>query len=312
MDVEAYKKIFLIRAVESKLDELFKKGLVHGTAHFCIGQEFIPVIVSKYLTSDDIVTSTHRGHGHALAKGLDVKLFFAELLGKKLGYNSGKGGSQHISSKEHNFFANGVTGGMMPIADGMAFALKYKNKKSVAVAFLGDGSMNEGYALESLNLAKVLELPVLFVCENNFYAMSTHIKNALSTVIKKRVEGFGIKCEVINENNYKKLDEVAEKVIKSMKQKPSPYFIEVQTYRHHGHSKNDKNLYRDKNEEKFWLDRDVLQILEKEILGEGKIKREELNSFKEECINNINKIVEEVIKLPEDNEEVLMEHVLAK
>ncbi len=311
MDFEVYKKTFLIRTVEKKLDELFKKGLVHGTAHFCIGQEFIPVIISQYLTDEDAVTSTHRGHGHALAKGLDVRLFLAELLGKKIGYNRGKGGSQHVSSKDHNFFANGITGGMMPVANGMAFADKYKGKDSIVVAYLGDGTMNEGFALEALNMAKVLDVPVLFVCENNFYAMSTHVNRVLSATIKKRVEGFGIICETIPENNYNKLDLAAKTFISDMRKTPSPRFIEVQTYRHHGHSKNDQNLYRDKKEEQFWFGKDAVPAMENELIDSGKTTREAINAFKEECTATVNTIADEVIALPEEEESRLLENVYA-
>jgi acetoin:2,6-dichlorophenolindophenol oxidoreductase subunit alpha len=311
MGLDIYKKIFHIRATETKLDELFKKGLVHGTAHFCIGQEFIPATISQYLTNEDTVTSTHRGHGHALAKGLDVKLLLAEILGKSIGYNAGKGGSQHISSKDHNFYANGITGGMMPVANGMAFANKYKSNAAIVVTYLGDGTMNEGNALEALNLASVLKLPILFVCENNSYAMSTHVKKAVAGSIQDRVKGFGIAYEIIKENDFKKLDEVAKKVIDEMRKNPAPFFIEVQTYRHHGHSKNDQNLYRTKDEEKFWFERDVLIALEKELLESGTSK-EELESFKKSCVEEIDRIAEEVSALPEENEEKILDHVYSK
>ena len=199
--LEIFKKIILIREFERKLDFLFKQGLVKGTAHFCIGQEFIPVIVSQYLTAQDTVTSTHRGHGHAIAKGLDAKKLLAEMLGKKEGYNSGKGGSQHISSAENSFIANAVSGGMIPVAAGIAFANKYNNTRNITVAYLGDGAVNEGSVQETLNLAKVMKLPILFVCENNQYAMSTPMKKSHAAEICSRIRGLDIKCKSVPDND---------------------------------------------------------------------------------------------------------------
>ncbi len=311
-----YKKILIIRAVENKLDELFKRGLVHGTAHFCIGQEFIPVIISEYLTKEDSVTSTHRGHGHALAKNLDIKKFIAELLGKSIGFNKGKGGSQHVSSKEDNFFANGITGGMAPVAVGIAFANKYKNSmnitvnNNIAVAYLGDGSMTEGYVLESLNMAIVLKLPILFVCENNFYAMSTHVNKTHSTEIYKKAEAFGMKAALVDDNDYQKLNTIAEEFITNTR-KNIPHFIEVRTYRHKGHSKNDLNLYRDKQEEKYWFDRDAVLLIEKELKNNNNnnYTEEQLKQIKEEIETEINKITEEVVNFQDTERTDLFEHV---
>jgi acetoin:2,6-dichlorophenolindophenol oxidoreductase subunit alpha len=306
--LEVYKKIFLIRAVENKLDDLFKKGLVHGTAHFCIGQEFIPVIVSQYLTKKDAVTSTHRGHGHALAKNLDLKKFLAELLGKQAGYNYGKGGSQHVTSNEHNYYANGITGGMTPVANGMAFANKYKKNDSIVVSFIGDGAITEGYVLESLNMAVALKLPILFVCENNFYAMSTPVSKTHSSEIYKKVQGFGMESVLIDKNDYKKLDEVAKKFIEETR-KGKPHFIEVRTYRHRGHSKNDKNLYRTKEEEELWLNRDVLEKLKEEMVMEGIASNYEILNSNKVCEEEVNQIAEMVISLPNSYSENLSEHL---
>ena len=294
-----YKKILLIRIFENKLNKLFEKGLIHGTAHLCVGQEFIPAIISNYLKKEDIVTSTHRGHGHALSKGLDLKTFLAELLGKKEGYNSGKGGTQHTLSKEFNFYVNGVTGGMLPVANGMAFANKYKKNQNIVIAYLGDGGFNEGYVLESINLASVFKLPILFVCENNLYAMSTPIKKSHSGEIYKRARSFNITSELVEDNDYKKLDDVAKKFIEEVRALSEPRFIEIRTYRHYGHSKNDLNLYREKSEEDYWYERDVLKKIENELIDSEKITSNELNQIKEENRDYIDKIADEVIALPE-------------
>lgn len=296
--IQIYKQSLFIRSFEEKLDFLFKKGLINGTAHFCVGQEYIPVIISQYLQPQDFVTSTHRGHGHALAKGLDPKKFLAELIGRQVGYNCGKGGSQHVLSKKDNFYANGITGGMVPVATGMAFANKYKGNKNIVVCYLGDGGFNEGYVQEAFNLAVIWKLPILYVCENNQYAMSTSIKKTHGAEICQRVNGLGMNCDSIEDNDYKKLDSLAGKIIEKIRKNPQSYFIEVKTYRHFGHSRNDKNLYRDKSEEEKWFKTDVLPRLENEIVSQGKDNREKIEGLKKEIQQEIEDIVQDVLKEP--------------
>lgn len=310
--IKIFKEILKIRAVENKIDYLFKRGLINGTAHFCIGQEFIPVIISQYLTKEDIVTSTHRGHGHAISKGVEIKEFLAELMGKKSGCNLGKGGSQHIISREKNFYTNGITGGMIPIATGMAFSNKYQYKKNVVVAYLGDGGFNEGYVMESLNIAGVMKLPILIVCENNMYAMSTHIKKSHSSEIINKVKAFGIKSELIEDNDYIKLNKIAKEFIDNIRENKGPYFIEVRTYRHKGHSKNDLNLYRDKEEEKYWFDRDVLIKIEQEIINKGLLKPEEIEDLKLKVEKEIDEITQEIIMDSEENSSKILNHIYSE
>ncbi len=309
---DLYERILIIRLFESKLDSLFKRGLVHGTAHLCTGQEYIPSIISSYLTKEDSVTSTHRGHGHALSKGLDTRRFLAELLGKNSGYCSGKGGTQHVLSKEHNFYANGITGGMIPVAVGIAFANKYLGKNNITVAYLGDGGFNEGYVNESLNLASVLKLPILFVCENNQYAMSTPMKNSHSNPINERAKALNIMCEVIHDNDFKKLDSVAKRFIDEIREKKGPGFIEVATYRHGGHSKNDLNLYRNKEEEQAWIKRDVLKAIETELMLAKQLTEDEATAIKKKHEDSIDRIAEEVIKLPDNNPKDVLKNVYSE
>jgi pyruvate dehydrogenase E1 component alpha subunit len=307
-----YREIARIRYFETKLDYLFKRGLVHGTAHYCIGQEFIPVIISRYLTEGDSVTSTHRGHGHALARGLDTERFLAELMGKAEGYNSGKGGSQHVISEEFNFYANGITGGMVPVANGLAFSNKYMKKRDIVVAYLGDGGLNEGHVYESLNLSVVLGLPILFVCENNHYAMSTHINRSHSSEISRKVSGFGIKCGVVEDNDYKKLNELAPEFIGEVRESSSPGFLEIKTYRHLGHSKNDLNLYRDKEEEEFWFERDVFKLVGDELVSGRAVSGEELQAIVDGINKEIEAIAEKVIGLSCNDPEGLTQNVYSE
>lgn len=307
-----YKKSLYIRIFEEKLDYLFKKGLINGTAHFCIGQEYIPVIVSHYLNKNDFVTSTHRGHGHALAKGLDPAKLLAELVGKQTGYNSGKGGSQHIISKEYGYFANGITGGMIPIATGLAFAIKYQNKNNLIVAYLGDGAFNEGYVQESLNLAVIWQLPILFICENNQYAMSTPYKKTHGADIYQRAKSIGIISELIRDNDYEMFDKVVQKYINDIKKKSKPYFIEIQTYRHLGHSKNDKNLYRNHEEEEKWFKTDVLKKLEKEITTKNQCPQKKLNQLKNKYETEIEKLIKGVLTKPVNEISKIYNHLYTK
>jgi len=278
--LEIYRKIMLIRGFENKLDDLFKKGLISGTAHLSIGQEFVPVIVSQYLTAEDSVTSGHRGHAHAISKGLDIKKMLAEMMGRVSGYCQGKSGTQHLLSSEHKFYANGITGGMVPIAAGMALANKYFKRKQVVVSYLGDGGFNEGYVLEALNLCAVLKLPILLVCENNFYAMSTPIAISHAAEIHTKAAAFGITSAVVKDNDFRKLDMVASKFISEIRAGGGPRFIEVQTYRHKGHSKNDLNLYRKKEEEEAWFKKDVPLQIERELTETGAATAGELENIR--------------------------------
>ncbi len=272
-----YKKIYEIRRFESTLNEFIGKGMIHGTAHLSIGQEFIPVIISRHIEKSDFFTSTHRGHSHALAKGLSLRKFAAELMGKNEGYNFGRGGTQHVMSKEFNYYANGITGGMIPVANGIAFSNKYLNNKRVVIAFFGDGGINEGHVLEALNMAAVFSLPIIFICENNQYAMSTPIKSTIKKEIYKRAEAYGINSILIENNDYSALDDSVKNAVKKARENSEPSFIEVRTYRHFGHSKNDKNLYRGKDEENFWLSLDVMKKIEEILIKLGK-ERERLMS----------------------------------
>ena len=183
-----------------------------------------------------------------------------------------------------------------------------KKNTNIVVAYMGDGAITEGYVLEALNMASVLELPILFICENNLYAMSTHVKRSHSSEIYQKVKAFGITCELIEDNDYKKLDSIAKQFIDKTRE-GKPHFIEVRTYRHKGHSKNDLNLYRDKSEEKYWFEKDVLKQIQKELVKSREATEEEIISIIEECKNGIDIITDEVIKIPEIEKEELSKYI---
>lgn len=293
-----FQKMLLIRAFEINLENLFAKGLIHGTCHPSVGQEAVAVGVCTNLNKKDIVTSTHRGHGHALAKGLDPNLFLAELLGKKDGYCSGRGGTQHTISVKDNFYANGITGGMVPVACGMAYAVKYKNEKKIVVSFFGDGAMNEGYVNESLNLASIWNLPIIFVCENNLYAMSGPIGRMTKTKkLSDRAKVMGIESMTIDGNNVVKVYETVEKVYQKIKKNNQPVFIECLTYRQSGHSINDKFVYRTREEEKLWMKKDPILLFENYLLKKG-ISDKKLIILKNKVSQQIKKATDFAIKSP--------------
>lgn len=297
---EIYKKIYKIRKFENILNDFIGKGLVHGTAHLSIGQEFIPVIISRHINKEDTFTSTHRGHSHALAKGLNLRKFVAELMGKEQGYNFGRGGTQHVMSKEFNYYANGITGGMVPVANGIAFANKYRGDRKVVISFFGDGAINEGYVMEALNLAAVFSLPIVFICENNLYAMSTPSKSTNKVEIYKKAEAFGINSILIENNDYNALDDAVKISLKNAREKSIPSFIEVRTYRHLGHSKNDKNLYRNKDEENFWFSLDVMEKIKQKILTDNPDKEKELKEFRDKTDSEVTNTFEELAKINEE------------
>ncbi len=263
--IEIYKKMFLIRQFEMILEDYFTKGLLRGTTHSCIGQEAVAVSILDYIDIErDFVTSTHRGHGHFLAITGDVFALASEVMGKRTGVVSGLGGSQHLQHK--NFYTNGITGGMIPIGVGIAFAKKLKGEEGIVISFLGDGAMNEGYVMEALNMAKVYDVPIIFVLENNCYAMSSITRNLSGGEFGDRVRSFGLRYvyeEAIDVLNlWQKFGEIYREVLINR----SPVFIECRTYRFCGHSKSDKREYVLEEEEDFWREHDPLLLLREKIL----------------------------------------------
>ena len=275
---ELYKKMFLIREFETLLEEYFSKGMLRGTTHSCIGQEAVAVSVLDYVDIEtDYVTSTHRGHGHFLAITGDVFGLASEVMGKQAGVVYGLGGSQHLQYK--NFYTNGITGGMIPIGVGIALAKKLKNEEGIVISFLGDGAMNEGYVMEALNMAKVYEVPIIFVLENNCYAMSSITKELTGSLFEDRVKGFGLKYVYEEAVDVMKLWQDFGGIYQEVKNNRMPVFVECRTYRFCGHSKSDKREYVLEDEENFWKQHDPLLLLRSRVVdkvGEEKIVGMEL------------------------------------
>jgi TPP-dependent pyruvate/acetoin dehydrogenase alpha subunit len=254
-----YEKMLTIRLFEERAESLFIKGELFGTIHACVGQEAVSVGIISNLKKSDLILSNHRGHGHFIAFTDDVEGIISELMGKESGVCSGRGGSQHLCTG--NFFTNGITCGMTAVATGMAYAEKRNKTDNIVVVFIGDGALGEGVLYESMNMASLWNLPILFVVENNKYAMSTHIKDAVAGSIIERGKSFGIKSEEIPGDDVEFIIEKTKGIIDNIRKKKEPFFLVCDTYRFCGHSKSDDRSYRTKKEEEEMACGDPLHVV---------------------------------------------------
>lgn len=263
LTLQLYREMRRIRRFEEELYRLVSSGAIGGTTHLCIGQEAVPVGVSSLLTHGDQITSTHRGHGHLLAKGARMDRALAEIAGKKDGYCQGKGGSQHVAIPAIGHMgSNGITGGGLPIAAGLALALQYKGSDRVAVAYLGDGAADVGNFHETLNLAALWGLPLLFVLENNLYSMSTPIErtSACESFADWASRYKGMAVARGDGNDVFVVRDLVQPLLERARAGQGPGFVEFLTYRQSGHSKSDARVYRTREEEARWQERDPLLI----------------------------------------------------
>ncbi len=262
--IDLYVTMKKIRRFEQEAGKLFEIGAIHGAIHSYIGEESVAAGVCANLEKDDYITSTHRGHGHCIAKGAGLNLMMAELMGKKTGYCKGKGGSMHIASIDLGIIgANGIVGGGLPIAVGSALYSKLINKdKRATVCFFGDGASNEGSFHESLNFAAIKKLPILFICENNKYAVSTPSSYSIPTNhISDRAKAYGIDGEHIEGFNVLNVYESSKELIKEIKEGKGPKFLECDTYRWEGHYLGDPQLYKSKKELNYYInEKDPIKI----------------------------------------------------
>jgi pyruvate dehydrogenase E1 component alpha subunit len=310
--LDLLKSMLRIRAFEEKIDFLFSRALIHGTAHFCIGQEAVAVGACSVLNDNDLVTSTHRCHGHALAKGLDMKRFLAELMGKETGYCKGKGGTQHNACIEKGFLTNGITAGNTSIAAGAALAFKYKKTDQVVVCFLGDGAVNEGVFNESVNMASLWKLPIIYICENNLYAMSTPINISHSnTSITNRIQSYKIPTTKINGMDVLAVKEEVGKAVERARSNKGPSFIECETYRFCGHSKNDQREYRTKEEESSWSKKDPILMLKEKLINENMLNKTEFSAIQEEVKKEVEEAVDFAKNSPEISNDKLLKDIYA-
>ena len=303
-----------IRKLEEAVEDLFGRGMMHGTMHLSIGQEASPTGVCMALDISDQITSTHRGHGHCVAKGADLMRMVAELLGKENGYCGGRGGSMHIADVETgNLGANGIVGGGIPIAIGAALASKMMKKGTVAVSFFGDGAMNEGAFHEAANLAAIWKLPVILVCENNKYGMSSSTELAFAIDnLSERGLGYGIPGYTVDGNDVAAVYEATEVAVKRAKAGEGPTLLEFVTYRWKGHSRSDKNLYRTKEEIDEWKKKDPILFFEHVVREKGLLSEDEIAEVHAQATSQVIAAVNEAMKGKPADPATLLDAVFKK
>ena len=282
LDKDTLRNMYLcmrrIREFETKAMRLFADGGIPGFVHLYIGEEAIATGVCQNLRDDDFITSTHRGHGHILAKGADIKFMMAELFGKETGYCKGKGGSMHIADASKGILgANGIVGACHNIAAGAGLACSYRETDQVCVCFFGDGSTNQGTFHESMNLASIWKLPIVFVCENNLYATATsQAQHMTITDIADRAASYGIPGVVVDGNDVFAVYEAAKVAVEQAREGLGPTLLECKTYRHRGHFEGDPMTYRPAEEVAEWMAKDpvprfVALLKEKKLLSDKEI-----------------------------------------
>jgi pyruvate dehydrogenase E1 component alpha subunit len=280
----AYERMLLIRYFEDQVHQLFLGGKLPGFAHLYAGEEAVAVGVCAHLSAKDFITSTHRAHGHGIAKGSDPGALMAELYGKATGVCKGKGGSMHVADLSVGFFgANPIVGAGSPQACGLALAAKVKRTGSVAVCFFGDGAFNQGSCHEALNEAAIWKLPVVFVCENNLYAQSTPIEyGAKAKNVADRASAYGMPGVTVDGMDFFAVYEAAKEALDRARTGEGPTLLEAKTYRFYGHFEGDAMKYRSKEEEQVHHARDPLANFRKKVLSDGLMTTAELKQIEEQ------------------------------
>ncbi|GAA4705491.1 thiamine pyrophosphate-dependent dehydrogenase E1 component subunit alpha [Phytohabitans rumicis] len=302
-----------IRRFEEAVDELFARGLMHGTMHLSIGQEAVPTATCLALRPTDSITSTHRGHGHCIAKGAALDRMMAELLAKRTGYCRGRGGSMHIADvATGNLGANGIVAGGVPIAAGAGLAARLRGTDQVTVSFFGDGAVNEGAWHEGVNLAAIWSLPVVFVCENNQYGMSMPSTKASRTTLAERASGYGIPSTTVDGNDVQQVYDAVTDAVARARSGDGPSFVEAVTYRWKGHSKSDKNLYRTRDEIEQWRERDPITLFEAAASEMGALAAADIDQCREQARQAVRSAVQAAMAAPDADPAELADAVYAK
>jgi len=294
--LHAYRQMVSIRLFEEQVNEVYTRALMPGLAHLYSGEEAVAVGICEALRIDDYITSTHRGHGHCLAKGASPDRMFAELLGKEAGYCRGKGGSMHIADPATgNLGANAIVGGSVGIATGAAFAAKNLGTDRVAICFFGEGALGQGSLYEVMNLAQLWKLPVIYVCENNLYNEYTHYTETTAGTILGRAAAFGIETASVDGQDVRAVNEVAARLVNRARTGGGPAFLQCDTYRYSGHHVGDINreYYRSKQEEQQWkTERDPILVLARWLIERGYADAASLEGIR----NEIRAIMEAAVK----------------
>jgi len=312
--LDLYHQMVLIRRVEERAAELYQQGKIGGFLHLYIGQEAVSTGLVAARQPQDRMITAYRDHGLAINVGISAKQVMAELLGKATGISKGKGGSMHMADVENNFWGgHAIVGAHLPIAAGLALGDQYQGSDGVTVCMFGDGATNIGFFHEGVNLSKVWNLPVLWVCENNQYGMGTAVSRASAvSEIRQKAEGYGIPNERIEGMDVLEVKKAAEKALKTIREGNGPYFLEIMTYRFRGHSMGDPERYRESEEVKRWQENDPIGVYHKWLVKNEKSTDEELDKLVEQVEQEVKEAVEFAENSPEPAPEELFTHVYAE
>lgn len=314
--IEMYQQMYKIRVFEEHANQLYLAAKMPGLTHMYAGQEAVAVGVCEALRDDDYITSTHRGHGHCLAKGAEFKPMFAELLGKEAGYCRGKGGSMHIADQsKNNLGANAIVGGSAGIATGAAMSIKMQGKDQVAVCFFGEGALGQGLFYEVMNMAQLWKLPVIYVCENNMYNEYTNFSETTAGELMGRAQAFGVHCEEIDGQDVRLVHLTAARLVERARRGEGPAFLLCHTYRFYGHHVGDINreYYRPKSEEEEWkTGRDPIANMAAWMQAEGFADQGLLNSITTEVEQEAQVAVDFALDAPYPSSDEVDLHVFVE
>jgi acetoin:2,6-dichlorophenolindophenol oxidoreductase subunit alpha len=315
LGVELYRRMLRIRRFEEQVNDLYRAAKMPGLAHLYIGEEAVAVGVCAALSDEDYITSTHRGHGHCLAKGAHLNRMFAELLGKEAGYCHGKGGSMHIADTERgNLGANAIVAGSAGIATGAALSAKKRASGQVAVCFFGDGALGQGVLYEVMNMASLWKLPVVYVCEDNQYNEYTHFSEAIAGEMGARARAFAIPVEELDGQDVQAVYAAATKAVARARAGEGPTFLLCHTYRFLGHHVGDvdRAYYRSAEEEQGWRDsRDPIRLAAAALARDGAVSASRLDQLEEEVLTEVKEAVEFALEAPYPRPEEVTEDVYA-
>ena len=308
-----YREMLLIRRFEEKAGQLYGMGLIGGFCHLYIGQEAVVTGMQSCITPNDAVITSYRDHAHMLACGMDPKGIMAELTGRIGGFSKGKGGSMHMFSTEKHFYGgHGIVGAQVPLGTGIAFAHKYRKNGALSLVYFGDGSVNQGQVYEAFNMASLWKLPVIYIIENNEYAMGTSVKRSHSSVeLYKRGEGFGIPGVQVNGMDVAAVREAGLKAVEHVRAGNGPILLEMKTYRYRGHSMSDPAKYRSKEEvEDYKENKDPIEQFKKRLIAEGIATEASLTDLEKEIKVIVNDAAQFAQDSPEPPESELWTDVL--
>ncbi len=310
---DLYRQMCVCRRFEEAAARAYSQGKIRGFLHLYIGQEAVAVGAISAAAATDYVVATYREHAHYLARTNDVRGAMAELFGKATGCVGGRGGSMHLFDARQRFLGGwAIVGGHVPIAAGVAFASKYRSEPDVTLCFFGDGTANMGAFHEGLALAAQWKLPVVFICENNQYAMGTPLYRTLAVDdVVVRARGYPIEADIVNGDDVLEMREITAHAIERARKQSMPFFLEAKTYRFRGHSMSDPAKYRTKEEVQRWMERDPIHILGERMVGLGIASAEQLRAIDEEAKRAVRDAVEFAETSPEPAPETVMDHVYA-